>query len=303
MAVRGRAGASRSLPRLRVRLRPHDPLPRAFHRAGAHHRGRDRPRGGAVPGGDVRRARRRLGRRFRVAPAAGLLRRGHGLPFFSHLPETRFEPWLGRLCSASGATRAPRIFSVHGDAAPRGPDPMPPSGFVFRADERNPAPRRRGVRNLLRHAGVRPCTGRRSWRAQCPARVPLRSGRLPGPLHSAPPSRCPRAWTCGWHGSRGESRIARPSRTEWLTSKAGRPEPPTSGHPTSASSSATRSRAFSPGEGARGSKRRWSFSFPIGAVSPDDVVRIEAETARGLSKVLLAATLRPYLSAAASLIQ
>jgi SAM-dependent methyltransferase len=52
---------------------------------------------------------------------------------------------------------------------------------------------------------------------------------------------------------------------------------------------------FSPGEGMCGSRRRWSFSFPVSAVSPDDVVRVEAESERGLSKILVIGTLRPYL--------
>ena len=56
---------------------------------------------------------------------------------------------------------------------------------------------------------------------------------------------------------------------------------------------------FSPGEGATGARRSWSFRFPVDAVSPDAVVRIEAESERGVSKILVVEKLRPYLPAPA----
>jgi SAM-dependent methyltransferase len=43
---------------------------------------------------------------------------------------------------------------------------------------------------------------------------------------------------------------------------------------------------------------RWSFSFPLSAVGPEDVVRVEARSARGLSKILILSPMRPYLPAA-----
>jgi SAM-dependent methyltransferase len=53
-----------------------------------------------------------------------------------------------------------------------------------------------------------------------------------------------------------------------------------------------------PGDGEYGAWRRWSFSFPLSAVGPDDVVRVEARSARGLSKILILSPMRPYLPAA-----
>jgi hypothetical protein len=53
--------------------------------------------------------------------------------------------------------------------------------------------------------------------------------------------------------------------------------------------------AVSPGDGAPGSRRDWSFSFPVSAVAPDGVVRVEAVSARGLARQLVVETLRPYL--------
>jgi hypothetical protein len=56
--------------------------------------------------------------------------------------------------------------------------------------------------------------------------------------------------------------------------------------------------AVSPGEGPAGSERRWRFEFPADAVTPDRIIRIEAVSERGVSRLLVAETLRPYLAAA-----
>lgn len=53
-----------------------------------------------------------------------------------------------------------------------------------------------------------------------------------------------------------------------------------------------------PGEGEYGAWRRWAVSFPLSAVGPEDIVRIEARSARGLSKILILSPMRPYLPAA-----
>ncbi|HWZ85738.1 MAG TPA: class I SAM-dependent methyltransferase [Thermoanaerobaculia bacterium] len=53
--------------------------------------------------------------------------------------------------------------------------------------------------------------------------------------------------------------------------------------------------AVSPGEGVIGGRREWGFTFPVSAVSPDAVVRIEAESPRGATRLLVAESLRPYL--------
>ena len=43
------------------------------------------------------------------------------------------------------------------------------------------------------------------------------------------------------------------------------------------------------------SESRWEFSFDRSRVGPDDVIRIEAESGRGLSNILAMGTLRPHL--------
>jgi SAM-dependent methyltransferase len=48
---------------------------------------------------------------------------------------------------------------------------------------------------------------------------------------------------------------------------------------------------------AAGARRRWTLSFPLSAVEPDDVVRIEAWSPRGASSILAMGSMRPYLPA------
>src|SRR5262249_26226371 len=56
-----------------------------------------------------------------------------------------------------------------------------------------------------------------------------------------------------------------------------------------------RLRERSDGRGSIGAKRAWSFTFPVSALPPDRIVRIEAVSARGAPRLLVAETLRPYL--------
>jgi hypothetical protein len=53
--------------------------------------------------------------------------------------------------------------------------------------------------------------------------------------------------------------------------------------------------AVSPGAGSVGARRDWRFTFPVADTDPDAIVRVEAESPRGVSRILVAATLRPYL--------
>ena len=57
--------------------------------------------------------------------------------------------------------------------------------------------------------------------------------------------------------------------------------------------------AHSPGTAGAGggSRRPWSFRVPLSEIDPDDVVRVEAESDRGLSRILVIGTTRPYLPA------
>jgi hypothetical protein len=61
-----------------------------------------------------------------------------------------------------------------------------------------------------------------------------------------------------------------------------------------ANSSAEAAPAAAPGPASR---RRWSFAFPLPAVAPDDVVRVEARSSRGLASMLVIGSTRPYLPA------
>ena len=44
-----------------------------------------------------------------------------------------------------------------------------------------------------------------------------------------------------------------------------------------------------------GTRREWRFDFSVEAVGPDDLVRVEAVSERGLVRILVMGTLRPYL--------
>ena len=47
-------------------------------------------------------------------------------------------------------------------------------------------------------------------------------------------------------------------------------------------------------------RRTWRFDFPVDVPGPDELVRVEAVSARGLVRILVLGTLRPYLPAAPS---
>jgi hypothetical protein len=51
----------------------------------------------------------------------------------------------------------------------------------------------------------------------------------------------------------------------------------------------------SPGEGPPGSRREWRFEFPTAGIAPDRVIRIQAESERSTSQLLVTETLGPYL--------
>jgi len=46
-------------------------------------------------------------------------------------------------------------------------------------------------------------------------------------------------------------------------------------------------------------RRTWRFDFPVEVPGPDELVRVEAVSARGLVRILVVGTLRPYLPGAA----
>ncbi|HEY1434069.1 MAG TPA: class I SAM-dependent methyltransferase [Thermoanaerobaculia bacterium] len=214
--------------------------------------------------------------------------------FFSHLPAARFEAWLARLY-ALAAPGGVVVFSVHGMGLLSGPEPEAAQGIVFRAVSETT--RLEGadygtsfVTPTFVEAVARDVTGGEARLIGCPfglagyqdlyvlARPPLpeapdlRLARFPlGALDAAQVregSVLAEGWACG-------SEDERPPDVRLVLDGA--------------------VAAVSPGEGAPGSRRRWKFTFPTAAVSPDAIIRVEAESSRGLSRILVAETLRPYL--------
>ncbi len=214
--------------------------------------------------------------------------------FFSHLPAARFEAWLARLHAlvAEGGVLA---FSTHGpDLLPEG-ERMPAAGIAFRPESETtrldgadygtswvaPDFVRRAVQRLGVGAGrlfefpyglcgfqdlyvvARPPLPANELRLARPPRGALEAATIERGVVSA------RGWAAG---DRDETP---PDVRLWLGDRV---------------------EAESPGTGAPGSRRDWSFSFAVSAAPPDRVVRIEAVSARGVARPLVVETLRPYLS-------
>jgi SAM-dependent methyltransferase len=214
--------------------------------------------------------------------------------FFSHLPAQRFETWLAKLSSlvAGGGIL---VFSTHGpELLPEG-ETMPHSGLLFRPESETT--RLEGseygtswvTADYVRSAAAR-ASGQASrlWafpRGLCgyqdlfvlatpplPANADFRLARDPvGALEFATIEGgvvAARGWAAG-------DRDERPPDVKlYLGEKL---------------------EMVSPGEGPPGARRDWSFTFPVAGVPPDAIVRIEAESPRGVSRLFVAETLRPYL--------
>lgn len=216
------------------------------------------------------------------------------ISFFSHLPAVRFEGWLKRLRSRL-APGGILLFSVHGMDLLPGPDRA--SGIVFRPVSETT--RLEGaeygtsyVTPEFVHSVADRVTEREDRLLEFPfglAGFQDLYALLKPPL---PPVLDLKLARFPWGAVDGSAiRDGVASVEGWAVGDADERPPDVRLF--------VRDRvlASSPGEGPHGSRRRWSFSFPISAAAPDDVVRFEAESARGLSKILLAASLAPYLPA------
>jgi len=215
--------------------------------------------------------------------------------FFSHLPERSFERWLRGLC-AGVAPGGVLIFSVHGmDLLPDGGSPSP---IVFRpvseTDRLDPAEYGtsyvtaefvRAAVSRSAGAGDRLLAFPRGLAGLQDLYVLLRPP-LPesGGLRV---SRCPLG-TCD--GSRIENGIV--FLEGWVEGAPDEPAPDV--RLVLRSTVAAHLPAESAGPASR---RRWSFTFPLSAVAPDDVVRVEARSSRGLTSLLAIGSTRPYLPA------
>jgi SAM-dependent methyltransferase len=214
--------------------------------------------------------------------------------FFSHLPAARFEAWLARLY-ALAAPGGVLVFSVHGMGLLPGARSEEPADIVFRpVSETTRLDGADYGTSYVTPAFVEGVAGRVTGGAGkligCPfglagyqdlyvlARPPwpdspdLHLARFPLGALDASEVRggvvSAEGWACG-------ASDERPPDLRLVLDGA--------------------VAEVSAGEGAPGSRRRWKFTFPTSAVSPDAVVRVEAESARGLSRILVAETLRPYL--------
>jgi SAM-dependent methyltransferase len=216
--------------------------------------------------------------------------------FFSHLPAARFEAWLRRLYDEL-APGGMLIFSVHGMDLLPGLEMDRASGIVFLP-----------VSETTRLDGVEYGTSyvTLEFVRTVADRVTGEKGRLIGcpfglggfqdvyvlvrpPFAAGPDLRLARSPWGALDGSAIENGAARAEG--WAMGDSDERPPDVRLY------LGDREAALSSGEGLRGSRRRWSFTFPVGAVSPDAIVRVEAWSERGLSRILVAATLRPYLPA------
>ncbi len=217
--------------------------------------------------------------------------------FFSHLPAARFEAWMARLQTIV-APGGVLIFSVHGMKLLPPGEAQPPSGILFRPVSETlrlegaeygtsyVTPEFvRGVTERVAGGGARllgfpfGLCGFQDLYVLCRPPVPVgpdfRLARVPlgALLHGAVEDSVVTAegWAVGDFDERP------PDMRLFLGDRIG---------------------AVSPGEGPAGARCDWRFTFPVTGTDPDAVVRVEAESPRGVSKILVAETLRPYLPGA-----
>lgn len=219
--------------------------------------------------------------------------------FFSHLPASSFEPWLRRLRSAR-SSEGVLLFSVHGmHLLPETEADASGEGIVFRPVSETA--RLDGAEygtsyvteEFVRGAVARAGGGRDRLfafpRGLCGLQDLYVLLAPPGiNLPDPHPSRCP-------FGTSDASRIEDGVVTVegWAQGDLDERPPDVRLYLRDALW------AHLPGEpsAAAGSRRRWSFSFPLSAVDPDGVVRVEAQSARGASSLLVVGSTRPYLPA------
>ena len=182
------------------------------------------------------------------------------------------------------------IFSVHGmELLPAG-EPAPPSGIAFRPVSETRAPRGRRVRDLVREPEfVRGVAARVAGSGARLVGSARRAVRIPGPLRALPAAGCRRGRIRAWRWCRAGALEHGAVENGVVTAEGwavgDRDERPPD---VRLLSRRRASRTSRPGEGAAGARRAWRFAFPVDAGRPDAVVRIEAVSARGVSKILVA---------------
>ena len=219
---------------------------------------------------------------------------------FSHLPSGRFEAWLRRLWGLV-APHGLLVFSTNGErvlpASVR--MPMPSSGFAY-------LPQSETTRLPGEEYGstwVTPEFVRRAAADAAPgARLVFRADGLGGaqdlyvlgralPAGDPPLARDPMGDLEGGSvGAEGEGGgVGAVMAHGWAQGDADERPPDVKLYLGSELAE------VSPGAGPPGSRRSWRFVFPGAGIPPDRVIRVEAESARGVSRLLATETLGPYL--------
>jgi SAM-dependent methyltransferase len=228
---------------------------------------------------------RRLGGPFDVVLASS---------FFSHLPAARFEAWMAQL-HALVVPGGVLIFSVHGMGLLPPGLAAPPSGIAFQPVSETlrlagaeygtsyVTPELvRGVTERVAGSGARLLAfpfglcGFQDLYALC--RPPVPEG--PDPRLALVPR------GVFEHGAVENGLV---TAQGWAVGD--RDERP----PDMRLVIGDRVAEISPGEGAAGARRSWRFAFPVAGTDPDALVRVEAVSPRGVTRILVAETLRPYL--------
>lgn len=212
--------------------------------------------------------------------------------FFSHLPAGRFERWLERLYGRI-APGGLLVFSTHGVELYRGPDPIPPSGLLFRPESET-------TRLEASEYGT-------SWVTEAFVRRAAKEVAGAAPIWAFPYGLCgfQDLYVMGKGPTGGEGpRLARDPlgalefgsvesgvvrARGWASGDRGERPPDVKLHFGDGPS------GISPSRTESGAGCLWSFEFPTAAVLPDRILRIEAESERGARRLLVAETLRPYL--------
>ena len=218
--------------------------------------------------------------------------------FFSHLPAGRFEAWLSRLwsCVAPGGLLA---FSAHGERVRPASVPMPETGLAYvEASETARLPSEEYgtawvTPEFVRRAaaGAAP-DGRLSFHPDglCGAQDLYVLVRPPLPPGAGPRLSRDPLGALEWAAVEGDIVTAR----GWAQGDSGERPPDVKLYVGAAIA------ASSPGTGPPGSRREWRFELPTDGIPPDRVIRIEAESERRASRLLVTETLGPYLPGAIS---
>jgi SAM-dependent methyltransferase len=214
--------------------------------------------------------------------------------FFSHLPADGFREWLGRLL---GLVRAGGLlaFSVHGPALH--PEPADwTEGIVFSAESetRRLDPAAYGI-SWVTPQFVRRAVSEAGGAEALLVSVPFGlCGHQDLHLLATPPALPASApdmplFPGGDLDRSGirEGRIL--AISGWARAAEGEPPPEVILFAGDAEL------ARSPGDPHGPARRRWSFEISIEAISPDEVLRVEARTRAGWASTVALGTLRPYL--------